>query len=230
MRTGFLTAVAFAAIAFSGVAQAAVITENFTGFINSGSDSVGAFGTAGANLAGDTVTFSFSYDTGLLQAADTAGTNGSGEYSYPSYYDQYVDNAEDGAIAESVTINSQTLAMASNAGSGSVYGCTAAYCGGAGGQFITYAVNASSNAYIETNLYANYSTGDDLLSQTEIDALVGGEVATGTIYIDNGSAQDLLAISNVSAESATPEPTTWVSLALGFGMVGLVKRRRGPSK
>jgi hypothetical protein len=218
MRTGFLTAVAIAAVAFSGVAQASVLTESFTAFINSGTDGVGAFGAAGANLAGDTVTFSFSYNTVLLQ------TDGI-EYSSPFLYDEYVDNAEDGAITESVTINSQTVAMTSNAGSATVLGCMVAQCGSTGPQFVTYAENASSG-YIETNLYTNYSVGDDLLSQSEIDALVGREGTTGTIYVYNGSTQDALAISNVSADSATPEPTTWISLALGFGMVGLFKRRR----
>jgi hypothetical protein len=219
MRTGFLTAVAIAAVAFSGVAHASVITENFTAFINSGGDSVGAFGAVGANLAGETVTFSFSYNAVLLQADGI-------EYSSPFLYDEYVDTAEDGAITESVTINSQTLAIASNAGEGAVYGCTATLdCGGPG--FLrTYAEIASSHAYIQTTLYTNYSTSDNLFSQTEVDALVGGEGTTGTIYVYNGSTQDALAISNVSADSATPEPTTWISLALGFGMVGLLKRRR----
>jgi hypothetical protein len=217
MRTGFLTAVAIAAVAFSGVAHASVITENFTAFINSGGDSVGAFGAVGANLAGETVTFSFSYNAVLLQADGI-------EYSSPFLYDEYVDTAEDGAITESVTINSQTLAMTSNA-NGTVLGCMVAQCGSTGPQFVTFAENASSG-YIETNLFTNYSVGDDLLSQTEIDALVRGEGTTGTIYISNGSVQDSLAISNVSAGSATPEPTTSISLALGFGMVGLLKRRR----
>jgi hypothetical protein len=226
MRARLLTATAIAAAAFSGVAQASVVTETFTGLINSGIDNAGTFGAAGGNLAGDSVTFSFSYDTGLLEAAMNASTDGSGEYVYPSYYDEYVDYAADSAVTESVTINSQTLAITSNAGNGIVYGCTAAFCEGGEATFTTYAQIAGSGAYIETNLITNYSTGDNLLSQTDIDALVN-EVMTGTIDIDNGSAQDTLAIGNVYAGSATPEPTTWISLALGFAMVGLLKRRHG---
>jgi hypothetical protein len=225
MRTGFLTAVAIAAVAFSGAAQASVITESFTASIISGTDSVGAFGAAGASLAGDTVTFSFSYNTVLLQAAINAGTDGSSQYFSASNYNEYVDNAADSAVTESVTIDSQTFAITSNAGVGSVYGCAATLdCGGAG--FLrTYAEIASSDAYIQTTLYTNYSTSDNLFSQTEVNALAG-EARTGSIYVYSGSAIDTLAISNVSAGSATPEPTTWISLALGFGMVGLLKRRR----
>jgi hypothetical protein len=227
MRTGLLTAVAIAAVAFSGVAQASVLTENFTAFINSGTDSVGAFGAAGANLAGDTVTFSFSYNTVLLQADVTAGTDGSAEHVDPSYYVEYIDNASDSAVTESVTINSQTLTIASNSGEALVYACTPAYCGVDEGLFLSYA-QIGSGGYVETllNTTQNYSTSDNLLSQTEVNALFGGGVTTGAIYIDTGSAEDDLAISNVSTESATPEPTTSISLALGFGMVGLVKRRR----
>jgi hypothetical protein len=229
MRTGLLTAAAIAAVAFSGVAQASVLTETFTAFINSGTDSVGAFGAAGANLAGDTVTFSFSYNTVLLQADVNAGTDGSVQDFLASSYNEYVDYAGDSAVTESVTINSQTLTIA-NTGSypyyyGDVYGCTA--CGGADGLFSAFA-QTGSGAYIETNVYTtqNYSTSDNLFSQTEVNALVASGVTTGSINIYNGSVEDELAISNVSTGSATPEPTTWISLALGFGMVGLLKRRR----
>jgi len=224
MRTGLLTAVAIAAVAFSGVAQASVLTETFTGFINSGTDGLAAFGAANANLAGDTVTFSFSYNTVLLQADVNARTDGSAQYFSASNYDEYEDYAGDSAVTESVTINSQTLAIASNAGTGIVEGCTAAECGD--GLLLTLA-QAGSGAYIENILYTNYSTSDNLFSQTEVDALFGGGVTTGDIYIYNGSTEDGLDLSNVSESSATPEPTTWISLALGFGMVGLLKRRRG---
>jgi len=177
--------------------------------------------------------FRSSYDTGLLQADVNAGTDGSANTLSPSNYDKYVDQAGDSAFTESVTINSQTLAMANssiNAGSGNLEGCTAAACSSPDGLFAT-AARLGSNAYIETDLDTtqNYSTGDNLLSQTEVDALVGSGVTTGVIYIyDGGINLDTLAVSDVNAESsATPEPTTWISLALGFGMVGLLKRWRG---
>jgi hypothetical protein len=228
MRTGLLTAVAIAAVAFSGVAQASVVTETFTGLINSGVDNWGNFGNAGASFVGDTVTFSFSYDTTLLEADLTASTDGSAEYINAPIYDLYLDYAGDSAFTESVTINSQTLTIANSALN--VYalleGCTSA-CGAAG-EFLATQAQGQSGAYIETVLDTtqNYSIGDDLLSQTEIDALVGGGVMTGQISISGGGSAETLEISNVSAESATPEPTTSISLALGFGIVGLLKRRR----
>ena len=207
MRTGFLTAVAIAAVAFSGVAHASVITENFTAFINSGGDSVGAFGAVGANLAGDTVTFSFSYNTVLLQAAISAGTDGSSQYFSASNYNEYVDYAGDSAVTESVTINSQTLAIASNAGEGAVYGCTATLdCGGPG--FLrTYAEIASSHAYIQTTLYTNYSTSDNLFSQTEVNALFGGGGTTGEIYIGNNLTLNLPVIMKLLRKSAIKQLT-----------------------
>src|ERR1700678_3698072 len=114
MRTGLLTAVALAAVAFSGVAQASVIALSFTGFINSGTDNGGNFGVAGASLAGDTIAFSFSYDTGLLQADARAGPDGSLEFSDPGNEVVYVDYAGDSAVTESVTINSQTVTIANS--------------------------------------------------------------------------------------------------------------------
>ncbi len=226
MRTGLLTAAAFAAVAFSGIAEASVITETFTGVLNSGIDNAGTFGAVGASFAGDTVTFSFSYDTGLLEADVIAGANGSAQYLEPDY-DKNHDLPGDSAFTERVNINSQTHTTTSNSGLGYLEACTAANCGGADGQFVTVA-QLGGGASIETNIDTtqNYSTGDDLLSQTDVDALVGGGVTTGVIYISDGAPVETLGVSNVSAESATPEPTTWISLALGFGMVGGLKRRR----
>ena len=164
----------------------------------------------------------------LLQTDVNAGTDGSGQHLSASNYDQYVDFAGDSAVAESVTINSQTLAIAINAGGvGEVQGCTTAWCGGDDGFLLTLA-QTGSGAYIQTNLNTtqNYSTSDNLLSQTEVNALFGGGVTTGEIIVSSGYPLDALDISNASEGSATPEPTTWISLALGFGMVGLLKRRR----
>jgi hypothetical protein len=215
MRTGLLTAVALAAVAFSGVAQASVITETFTALITGGTDNAGAFGAADASLAGDTVTFSFSYDAALL-AADIEG-------------DQEVIGSEfyDGTFTESATINSQTFTLT---GSGWLQGCTAAGCGG-DGSFATVADDSDGLIYQSLQTTQNYSIGD-ALSQTEVDALFGGGATTGVLQVGPGDWHDggidLLTIGNVNAESlsGTPEPTTWISLALGFGIVGLLKRRR----
>jgi hypothetical protein len=224
MRTALLTAVALAAVTFSGVAQASVIALSFTGFINSGTDNGGNFGVAGASLAGDAIAFSFSYDTGLLQADVNAGTDGSAEYLYPGTDDVYVDYAGDSAVTESVTINSQTLTIANSDNNYTfLEGCTPAACGHGDGLLAT-SVQVGSGAFIEIDLVPtqDYSTDDNLFSQAEVSALVGGGVTTATIELGDDVIADTLSTSLVE----TPEPTTWISLALGFGMVGLVKRRR----
>ncbi len=225
MRTGLLPAVALSAVAFSGVAQASVIALSFVGFINSGTDNAGDFGVAGASLAGDTIAFSFSYDTGLLQADFSAGTDGSAEYLYPGTDDVYVDNAGDSAFTESVTINSQTVTIANSDPNNNTFleGCTPAACGHGDGLLST-SVQVGSGAFIEIDVTPtqDYSTDDNLFSQFEVSALVGGGVTTATIELGDDVFADVLSTSLVE----TPEPTTWISLALGFGMVGLVKRRR----
>jgi hypothetical protein len=224
MRTGLLTAVALAAVAFSGVAQASVIALSFTGFINSGTDNGGNFGVAGASLAGDTIAFSFSYDTGLLQADASAGTDGSLEFSDPGNEVVYVDYAGDSAVTESVTINSQTVTIANSDNNYTfLEGCTPAACGHGDGLLST-SVQVGSGAFIEIDLVPtqDYSTDDNLFSQAEVSALVGGGVTTATIELGDDVIGDVFSTSLVE----TPEPTTWISLALGFGMVGLLKRRR----
>lgn len=230
MRTGLLSVAAIAAVVFSGAAQAGVISETFTGFISSGTDSLGYFGTAGTNLAGDAVTFSFTYDAGLLKADVDAGTDGSYIGLVPSNYEAYVDYAGDSAVTDSVTINSHMVTISnspSNAGYGIVQGCTEAVCGGGGGLISSEAVNASG-AYVEPFVYIaqTYSTSDDLLSQAVVDALVGGGVTGGIVFVGNGVNGETLNIGSVYVESSTPEPTAWISLALGFGAVSLLKLRR----
>jgi hypothetical protein len=226
MRTGLLTAVAIAAAAFSGVAQASVITETFTGLINGGIDNGGNFGVAGASLTGDTIAFSFSYDTGLLQADVSAGTDGSVEQLAPGFYDDYYDYAGDSAFTESVTINSQTVTIA-NSDSNPNYGALQDCMPACGASDLSTLVQVGSGAYLEFDLTTtqDYSTGDNLFSQTEVNALVGGGVTTASIELGDDVFSDSLFIGNVNVE--TPEPTTWISLALGFGVVGLRKRRRG---
>lgn len=65
-KASTLTMAALAAIAFaSGAASAKVYTITFTGFLGSGTDTSGVFGTAGADLTHDAYTAAFRYDTSL---------------------------------------------------------------------------------------------------------------------------------------------------------------------
>jgi hypothetical protein len=126
-----VTAGAIAAVAFSGAAQASVITETFTGIINSGIDDAGASGTAGASLTGSTVTFSFSYDAGLLEADAIV--------HFTPLSDSYDDYAGDSAVTESVTLDTIANNSIYADDGGQLEGCIAAICGGADGLFYSFA-------------------------------------------------------------------------------------------
>jgi len=107
---GTLTLSAAVVAASSGVAQAAVITETFTGVIYAAAYDNGFYNThaapdvndlfGGGNLLGDTVTVSFSYNTSLLAE--------NGSYSSNSIDEYYQDRTSDSAITESVTIGTTT--------------------------------------------------------------------------------------------------------------------------
>jgi hypothetical protein len=136
MKTRLFTVVAITLFGLSGVAHATIITETFGGTITSGIDNMGAFGAVGADLTGAALTFSFSYDTALLEYAIDNSVDGSYQLLSPSYYNLYYDYAGDSAFTESITINSQVLANTNSVAApwpGAIEGCTAAQCGGTGG-------------------------------------------------------------------------------------------------
>lgn len=64
-----------------------------------------------------------------------------------------------------------------------------------------------------------------------MDALLGSAPITGQIYIDPGCGicTDHLFIgvesTTLTSGSSTPEPATFIPLALGFSFVGLLKHR-----
>jgi hypothetical protein len=111
-----------AALARSSAAQAdaiisgtvtGTITGGFDGGPNGANDNQDLFG--GGNLYGVTVNLFFSYDLTALSVAAMDGTNGSS--STVDATDQgYLDFANDGAVAESVTIGGTMYATNSSEG------------------------------------------------------------------------------------------------------------------
>src|ERR1017187_5598756 len=104
MRIALFPAVAVAALAFTGVAQAdTVISLTLNGTVTGGIDSEGLFGAQYADLTGDAVTLFFSYDIDSLNLAATNHTAGSGYVLLPGSYEYYFDYANDDAVTESVS-------------------------------------------------------------------------------------------------------------------------------
>ena len=112
-----LAATAIAVLALSAPAQAgAIVTETLNGTITGGVDSLGFFGTAGADLTGDAIALSFIFDTGLLNTAATNGTNGS-SYSTAPEAQTYNDYANDASVSLSMTIGGETVTQTDNSSS-----------------------------------------------------------------------------------------------------------------
>jgi hypothetical protein len=162
---------AVAAVVFSVAAQASTISETLTGTITSGNDTEGNFG--GGDLTGDSFTFSFSYDVGLLTNDTFLGTDGSFHSAVTGSYDVYKDFTADGAVSESLTISSHTFSMTSNfvPSEGDIAAVSAAFDGTAA--YIEAAVqsNLTPFAYMDAFLYSPsaFSVGQ-MLSQNTVDA------------------------------------------------------------
>jgi hypothetical protein len=165
------------------------------------------------------LTLSFSYNIGLLVNDALLGTDGSFYYSTGSE-EQYYDYARDGAVSESLTINSQTFAMSSNFSNslGRVEGGSNA----SGSRIDNSVFNLTEldSTYI-------YSIGQ-ILSQNSVTAFVDSSDSGGVALSTDGPATlDVFNLQGVTVVSGMPEPATWISLALGIGALAALTRPRG---
>jgi len=224
MKLKLLAAAAMATVALSGVARAdLIISENLNGTITQGIDTIGLFGTAGADLTGQAVNVFFSYDIDTLNA-DASYANNTG-------HEQYSDSVADSSVTETVTINGQTASQ-TNSAAGSqaqVLGCDSGWCGQS--ELETYAL-ASGSSLIASYLFGSYEFPlGSLANQSAIDAYVAAltdysvnsaVASNGFVTIQSGVMADNLSF-NVSS---TPEPATWISFGLGLLGAALTKYRR----
>src|ERR1017187_1648656 len=118
MRIALFPAVAVAALAFTGVAQAdTVISLTLNGTVTGGIDSEGLFGAQYADLTGDAVTLFLSYDVDSLNLAATNHTAGISYVMSPGSNEYYYDYANENAVTESVAIGAHTVPMSNDSAS-----------------------------------------------------------------------------------------------------------------
>ncbi|HEY4088722.1 MAG TPA: PEP-CTERM sorting domain-containing protein [Bryobacteraceae bacterium] len=218
MRKTLAASLFIGSIVFGGVAQAnTIVTESFTGTITSagphnGEDVAGYFGTVNASLAGETVTFSFTYDATKLAA---------GTYLTGPQYEDYSVKSDPSAASETIAVNGASLTATSITGAaagGSSYtpGCNPAlYMGVQGADSSQFEVDLCGASYA-------YGTGIPL-SQATVDSYTAG-ASSAVLYLFNGQSQDILYVSGIHA--VTPEPATWLSALTAFGAAVLLRRRR----
>jgi hypothetical protein len=229
-----LAATAIAVLALSAQAQAgAIVTETLNGTITGGVDSLGFFGTAGADLTGDAIALSFIFDTGLLNTAATNGTNGS-SYSTAPEAQTYNDYANDASVSLSMTIGGETVTQTDNSSSsmGEIFDC-----GASGGYCLNdvlevFVDNYADGSYAAVELNGSYGPIGSL-TQANVDSYVaalGDFVNFGGyglppsnvgLLVGAGSENDGISFDLTSS----PEPATWLSLGFGLFAVALHKFR-----
>ena len=223
MKIALLSAVAV--LLLNGVAQAAIISETLTGIIASGTDTLDNFG--GGDLAEDSFTLSFIYDTGLLTNDTLLGTDGSYYHISPGV-DGYFDFVPDGALSEGLTINLRTFGMTSNFSNSEadVQGCGGLGCGPY--NFLTYTVQdltTGSRIQIVLVYGLTYSNGQ-VFSQAAVDAFDTGKGRFDSfVYLASDGGSDTFDLE-FDLPSSVPEPTTWISLVVGMSGLAVLRRER----
>ena len=212
-----------------------------TGVITSGSDNIGLFGAANANLAGKAYTMSFVYDT-------SAGTRD----FQPDYYDLIEGNMPSNSSANiflraSATINGISYKISTNYYE-NVFYCA---CGNYAAD-ITYVENSfdaqgrdstpltTIGQYNSFESMRSYSYSPSRIVNSEFNtqgiATFSTDVArefsvSRTTKISANGLSTKLTIFTGTADSfaitdAVPEPANWAMMIAGFGLVGATQRRR----
>lgn len=217
------------ALALNGVSKAdSIINVTLTGAITpnpqdgSTSDGLDLFG--GGNLDGAAVTVTFSYDIDALQTAAANGTDYS-YYAQSSVSEVYADETSDGAVSESITIDSQTFTI-SNTVAGSDASVENSHDGAPTiGTYVgtpTSGVNSLELGYFGNSGMPFGQLGNSTALQNFFTGTVTGDII---IYNTSQGRADYLGMS-VTTALVSPEPTTWGLVATGLGAMAFLKRRR----
>jgi hypothetical protein len=212
-----------------GVSQAAaaIMDVTYTGTVSSGTDYLGVFGTAGANLTGSSWVATYTYDTSLGYLSSSSSLYQL--YGGSAYY--YAPTSP--VLSSMVTINGVGKAVDASY-SGQVYGSNN---GSVSQQFHT-AENSSSGQFEKLNngIY-NYNGSLPASITTPFTHTVNSSDAyhlgyynskNGTVYDYISANLETLTVSEHVA--AVPEPSTWAMMLLGFAGVSFAayrKKKRG---
>jgi hypothetical protein len=200
-------------IAFPEPASATIYEMSFQGTIASGIDNSGIFGTAGANLSGDSYVTTYLYDPSIGYVINPNYAYGGTDYSS--------SNSPSPILSAAITINGTTYN--STAGSSTFFALIYA----ASNQIIADFCPSSSNS-CPTHLL---NVGDNPAGPGAISLTM---VGTYTLPANSGSygvfvaASDSLSLNPISEQiaAAVPEPSTWAMMILGFAGIGFMAYRQ----
>ncbi len=219
MKMGILTALMATAIIGTGVAQADIISETVTGTVFSGTDAGGFFGTAGADLTGASVSYTFSYDT-------------SNTYLNLTTADGYFDSSgsNPGSMMASVTINSQAFAYSNPTGSYSYVDYFEALPPATAPSGLGFYGSDSAQS-IQNTLYSNNAWAPTLVGDPNaiLSFLANpSNVYNANLLLTEGGNQDNLYVANFAA--AAPEPASLALFGVGIGGMAILRRRKTASR
>lgn len=215
LSTVFIAAYIFGALLTTS-ASADIVTLKYMGTVESGADTSGYFGTAGANLTNDAFTATFVFDTSRGSEYQFAAHGGS---VYPS---------PSPALSASLTINGKTFnedptIYADFQESPISKGLFQAYAGV--GEFDNDSVSLALNVVTSDPNAPQFSSLAAPFSYTS----VAGDDNLGRFTF---GADNLFLLSNTVTQTnptftaAVPEPSTWAMMILGFFGIGFLTYRR----
>ena len=215
------------AVAFSTPAFATRVIVTYTGTISSGYNQAGEFGAAGESLEGMIFSTEYLFDT--ERGATFSDDETSNSYGGTRF------GTTNPLIRASITINGQTIYP--ELSSGQIY----SYNNGLESQQRSYGVNYYDDgfSYKTTTIWNNVLFEGGYYPSKFLN-FSGSIVGNYEGYYQNSFydySQESYVYDTLVTFSATnltitpvPEPTTWVMMVAGFGMIGFAARKRSVVK
>jgi PEP-CTERM motif-containing protein len=204
-------------------ASAAIMDVTYTGTVNYGTDTLGIFGTAGADLAGSSWVATYTFDTSLGHTSSSPNYNDV-EGGPASPY-----NNTSPVLSSMITINGVGRAV-----DGSYFGWESGYNNGT--RSSQYQVVQNYNSGHNESLVDYISSPHaglpaSITTPFTYPVHVGHDDPQGSYYLQiGGSDESIYAIPATLTVSnhvgAVPEPSTWAMLLLGFAGVGFAAYRK----
>lgn len=215
-----LSAVALAAgILAAGAAQAEIVTLTYSGTVASGIDQLGAFGAAGADLAGKTFSATAAFDDTIGLRVDGLSANGGSNFGQPDPTVSFTLEIG-GAILANPPFSRQESYFAdySSRIAGDYRVSTDVFLQGAGNNILELAATEVLTSPISGPFVTITPNSPDF--QLGFLNLQGGDNIL--FNIASATTDHLGPLDPVFV----PEPAMWALMLLGFGGVGATIRRR----
>jgi hypothetical protein len=222
MPTKLLVAAVSALLLTPIMAKADLVTGSFSGTMSDGTDTTGVFGTVDADLSGDTIDGTYSYDTALFSQVVSGGTNtatGTGpgaltvSITIDGFTHTFTDNSSSGVFLDDGSVSGNNELTLNNANNQNLGG------GSTIGESFTLDAQDPITAFITgTGLDQNFGASP-LITSGSFNVLDTGP----NVQVDGDFTVSSLTES--TGAPAVPEPGSLALLAVGvMGVVGMRRR------